>query len=153
MKCTSMFGFVLLLSVSLTFCGVKQEFQSEFPQEIKSVFFRKKLQTESTDSVFFYIEFKKPLLKSIVLKTVYFRNQESTVRQVTPENSTVAFGTQTSTEDFIMDRDPTKEYGNKAPTISNAKFEIQSNEAVLEYTQNGKTYFFKLTNIIEKSFR
>ena len=151
MKCTSMFGFVLLLSVSLTFCGVKQEFQSEFPQEIKSVFFRKKLQTESTDSVFFYIEFKKPLLKSIVLNTVYFRSQESTVKQVTQEKFTISFTAKTSTEDFIMDRDPTKEYGNNVPDRSNAKYDIQDNEAVVKYTKDRKTYFFIIKNCIEKS--
>ena len=148
-----MFGFLLLLSVSLTFCGVKREFQAEFPQEIKSVFFRKILQTESTDSVFFYIEFKKPLLKSIVLNTVYFRSQESTVKQVTQEKFTISFTAKTATKDFIMDQDPTKEYGNKVLDRSNAKYDIQDNEAVLEYTQNGKTYFFKMTNIIERSLQ
>ncbi|MBG6063473.1 hypothetical protein IWX83_003283 [Flavobacterium sp. CG_9.1] len=153
MERSSIIGLTFLLSVSLSFCGVKREFQSEFPQEIKSVFYHKKLQGDSKDSIYLQIEFKKPLLQSIVLNTVYFRNQEATVKQVTPEHFTVAFVTQTSTEDFIMDQDPSKEYGNKAPDVSNAKFEIQSNEAVLNYTQNGKIYFFKMTNIIEKPLR
>ena len=153
MKRSSIIGFMFLLSVSLTFCGVKREFQSEFPQEIKSVFYHKKSQSDGKDSSYLQIKFKKPLLQSIVLNTVYFRNRESTVRQVTPEHFTVSFGVPTTTEDFIMDQDPSKEYGNKAPDISNAKFEIQSNEAVLNYTQNGKAYFFKMNNIIQKSFR
>ena len=146
-----MFCFVLSLSVSLTFCGVKHEFQSEFPQEIKSVFFRKKLQTKSTDSVCFYIEFKKPLLKSIVLQKMYFRNQQSVVKEITPKIFEAYFTIIKNPEDLIMDRNPAKEYGNKVPVISKSKFDIQWNEAVLEYTKDRKTYFLKITNCIEKS--
>ena len=153
MKRSSIIGFILLLSVSLTFCGVKHEFQAEFPQEIKSVFYHKKLQSENKDSSYLQIEFKKPLLKSIALKKIYFRNQEGVVKEITPRQFKAYLTVSDSGEDFIMDRDSAKEYGNKAPVISKAKFDIQWNEAVLEYTKDHKTYFFKMTNIIERSLQ
>jgi hypothetical protein len=52
--------------------------------------------------------------------------------------------------DFILDSDSKKEYGNRAPIIVKPKFELNNDEAVLEYQKNNKILFLKLTGINEK---
>ena len=136
--------------MSLTFCAMKQELQTEFPQEIQSVFYRKVKDAKGNSGTHFYITFKKRLSKTIALNTVYFRNQKGLVKEITPKDFTVYFALSNTKEDLIMDSNPAKEYGNKAPALQNAKFDVKPNEAVLEYKQDNKTHFFKMTNVIEK---
>jgi hypothetical protein len=56
-------------------------------------------------------------------------------------------------EDLIMDKNPAKEYGNKAPVVSKSKFDLKSNEAILEYKKDSKTLFYKILNVQEKPLR
>ena len=137
-----------ILAVSLTFCAMKQEFQTEFPQEIKSVYFQKWSGglEETGSGIDFYIEFKKPLSKEIKLDKVYFRNQESSLEKVAKNTFVAHFYQENINPDLILDGDPLKEYGNKAPVILQSKFDLKPNEALLEYTINNKTLFFKIIN-------
>jgi hypothetical protein len=49
MKGYKIISFLLITAISLTFCAMKQEFQTEFPQEIQSIFYQKiKKGTESS---------------------------------------------------------------------------------------------------------
>jgi hypothetical protein len=41
---------------------------------------------------------------------------------------------------FVLDSNP-KEYGNKAPVIEKLKFDLQFNEAVLEYSNHNKLFY------------
>ena len=131
---------------------MKQELQTEFPQEIKSVYFQKWIGgQEGTESgIHFYVEFKKPLSKEIKLEKIYFRNQESRIEEVTKNTFVAYFSSKNLPPDLILDSDPLKEYGNKAPVIAKPKFDLKPNEAQLEYTINNKILFFKIINPKEK---
>jgi hypothetical protein len=131
---------------------MKQEFQMEFPQEIKSVYFQKWIggQEGTRSGMDFYIEFKKPLSKEIKLGKIYFRNQESNLEEVTKNTFVVHFYQKNRIPDLIMDSDSLKEYGNKAPVIIKSKFDLKPNEAVLEYKKMDQTLFFKIVNPKEK---
>ncbi len=144
--------FFFIIAISFTFCAMKQEFQTEFPQEIKSVYFQKWIggQEETGSATDFYIEFKKPLSKEIKLDKIYFRNQETNFEEVTKNTFVAHFPPKNIIPDLILDSDSLKEYGNKAPVIIKPKFDLKPNEAVLEYTKNNKTQFFKISNPKEK---
>jgi hypothetical protein len=47
-----------------------------------------------------------------------------------------------------LDSNPLKEYGNKAP-IEKLKFDLQFNEAVLEYSNHNKL-FYKIKDVEER---
>jgi hypothetical protein len=142
---------LFFMAISLTFCAMKHELQTEFPQDIQSVFYQKEQNTKGNSGTRFYISFKKPLAKTIVLKKIYFHNQDGRVKVITSKDFTAYFLPSNAKEDLIMDSDPAKEYGNKAPVVKKSKFDLNPNEAVLEYRQDNKTRFFKITNVIEKS--
>jgi hypothetical protein len=141
-----------ILAISLTFCAMKQELQTEFPQEIKSVYFQKWIggQEETGSGTDFYIEFKKRLSKEIKLEKIYFRNQETNLEGVAENTFVAHFYQQKSIPDLILDSDSLKEYGNKAPVILKPKFDLKPNEAVLEYKKMDQPLFFKIVNPKEK---
>ncbi|MFV8269095.1 hypothetical protein ACNQGP_04050 [Flavobacterium sp. GT2N3] len=152
MKRYKSIGVLFIVAISLTFCAMKQEFQTEFPQEIQSVFFQNGDDGAENNQTHFYIEFKKPITASIKLEKIYFHNQESPVEVIT-KNTFVSHFFQIKKEDLILDSNPANEYGNKAPRIQKSKFDLKSNEAVLQYKQENKTFFYKITNVMEKPLR
>ncbi|MDI5898136.1 hypothetical protein [Flavobacterium yafengii] len=153
MKVYKIIGLLFITAISLTFCAMKQELQTEFPQEIQSAFYQKMKDGIDSGGTHFYIEFKKPFAANIKLKKIYFHNQESSVEEITKNTFVAHFYQINKKEDLILDIDPAKEYGNKAPVIQKSKFDLKRNEAVLEYKKDNKTQFFKITNLIEKPLR
>lgn len=150
MKGYKIIFFSVITAIGLTFCAMKHELQTEFPQEIQSVFYQKVKKGMESSVINFYIEFKKPLAANIKLEKIYFHNQESLVQEITPKDFKSSFLQSNKKEDLIMDINPTKEYGNKAPIISKTKFDIKSTEAVLKYKLKNKTYYLKISNVFEK---
>jgi hypothetical protein len=120
---------------------MKQKYQTEFPQEIEAVYF----QSEAKE-INFYIEFKEPLSNIIKLEKIYFRNQESAFKKVTENSFLAHLKPKIEKQDFILDGNPLKEYGNQAPVLEKPKFDLKPNEALLEYKENNKTLFFKIVN-------
>ena len=50
-----------------------------------------------------------------------------------------------------MNSNTAQEYGNTAPKIeTNNPFNLGQNECVVSYKLNGKTRYYKLTNIVKK---
>ncbi len=131
---------------------MKQELQTEFPEEIKTVFFQKWIggQEETGSGTDFYIEFKKPLSKNIKLEKIYFRSQAANLKELTKNIFVAHFYQQNRIPDLILDSDSLKEYGNKAPVILKPKFDLKPNEAVLEYKKMDQPQFYRITNLIEK---
>jgi hypothetical protein len=97
----------------------------------------------------FEIKLKDKLPEKCKLQKVYFQTQEANFEEQNP-TTFVAHFYQKQKGDLVFDADPKKEYGNSAPEIRKSKFSLQANEAVLEYTKDSKTYFFKIKNILEK---
>ena len=145
----SLFIFVIIF----TFCAMKQELQSQFPQEIKLVYYQKEEFLNQEQGIKLYIEFIKPLASPIKLEKIYFQNQTAVVVQVTSSTFVAHFKEQDKNQDLILDSNPAKEYGNKAPIIAKSTFDLKRDEAVLEYKNNNKTQFLKIRNIIEKKIK
>ncbi|RTY88244.1 hypothetical protein [Flavobacterium sp. RSP15] len=145
--------FSAITAISLTFCAMKHELQTEFPQEIQSVFYQKVKKGTESSVINFYIEFKKPLANNIKLEKIYFHNEESPVSEITKNTFVSHFYQSNKKEDLILNRNPAKEYGNKAPVVQKSKFDLKFNEVVLEYTKDGKTLFYKISNVLEKPLR
>ncbi|REE83709.1 hypothetical protein BX611_1004 [Lutibacter oceani] len=89
----------------------------------------------------------------IVLDTVYFRNMKTKLKKdFTSENNTYVgtFILPHIIKDYILHKDPKKEFGNEPPIVSeNIPFVLNDNEAVISYIFNNKTAYYKVSNIIE----
>ncbi len=144
---------LFIIVIIFTFCAMKQELQSQFPQEIKLVYYQKEEFLNQEQGIKLYIEFKNPLASSIKLVKIYFQNQTAVVDEANTSTFVSHFKDKNKKEDLILDLNPAKEYGNKAPIIQKPTFDLKKNEAVLEYKNNNKTQFLKIRNIIEKKIK
>ena len=146
---------ILLFSIFLTQnCNQKagtMELQEKLPSAIEEVYYQKWIggQEQTGSGIDFHIQFKSALPKNTELKKIYFQNQEAVFQSDDTINFTARFH-QKPNSDIIMDSNPQKEYGNKAPEIRNKKTDIQANEAILEFIQNEKSFKVKIQNIKEK---
>ena len=109
MKRFTLLFSLFVISISLTFCAMKQELQSEFPQEIQAVFYQKGELSNQEQGIQLYIEFKKPIASTIKLEKIYFQNQTAVVVQVTPSTFVAHFKEQNKNQDLILDSNPVKE--------------------------------------------
>ena len=122
-----------------TFCATKQNLKATFPQEIVSISFEKwtggRIETGSGTTI--SIEFKKPLRKNIHLQKLYFQNQETEVLQ---ENET-KFRANFHSNALYREQ--------QSSDVASNNFNLKDNEAVIEYQNKNKTYFYKCSNIKE----
>ena len=139
--------FFLLISLTLSFCASTEKIQTQFPQEIASVYFQKWVggRQESGKGIHFYLEFKEPLMKEIQLEKIYFQGQEAKVKKESDSNFVADFIQKAKDSDSDLE-----ENKNEIPLSKKSKFDLKSNEAILEYKKNQKTIFFKIENIKEK---
>ena len=93
---------------------------------------------------------------SVVLDSVYFRGRIAKlyVQTEAPNMYVGRFEIQSkerSTNDMILSSDPREEYGNKPPIVLNDfPFDLESNQAVVQYQEDGEVRYFKVFNIEEK---
>jgi hypothetical protein len=146
-------AILIVLSASCyTFCGSNHQIQIDFPQEMVQVYYETSVadSLRSSVSIDFLLEFKEELSEEIRLQKLYFRNQETMIEKLSDKKYVAHFRQMAVRQDFILDSDVKKEYGNKAPVIVKPKFGLNKDEAVLEYNKDDETIFFKLTGINEK---
>lgn len=144
--------FVGLSVLCLTFCVSNHQRQMDFTQEMIQVYYETVVESNQMEAVKFnfYIEFEERLSEEICLQKVYFRNHQALIEKVSDTKYVAHFPQTAVLQDFILDNDSRREYGNKAPIIVKPKFELSEDEAVLEYRKNNETNFFKLIGINEK---
>ncbi|MFN7098840.1 MAG: hypothetical protein ACK4M4_00525 [Flavobacterium sp.] len=139
---TSFVNILFIVFVcSFISCGTNQDFQSHFPQEIKKTFVQKNT---------FFIAFDQPLSANLQLISVHYNKQHAALQSASQLSFTGILKATAAPTDLILDADPAKEYGNKAPAIHQPQFKLEPNQAVLEYKLNHKTYFYKIQNVVIK---
>jgi hypothetical protein len=143
---------LILTAGSLSFCASKQNISMDFPQEIAAVYFQKTNAEEDQVRTVgdLYIKFDKPLDIGIRLNKIYFRNQVAVLVKVNDRNFVSRFYEFPMNQDLVLDSNPLKEYGNKPPAIEKLKFDLQFTEAVLEYSNHNKTFFYKIKDVEER---
>ena len=87
--------------------------------------------------------------ENIKIENIYFANKILLVRQAGNNSKTFVGSYKTvSGRDFIMDSDPTKEAKN-IPTPA-FPFELENNEAVIKYSMDGTSKFYKVSDVLIK---
>jgi hypothetical protein len=127
------------------------DLQEKLPTAIEYVYFQRWVggQELSGSGTNFEIKFKDQLPQNYSLKKVYFQGSEATFES-DKYNIFVAHFYQKPKSEILLDEDPKKEYGNKVPETTKAKFDLKPDEAILEFTNGSKTEQFKITKITER---
>jgi hypothetical protein len=141
-----------IIATTMSFSTLNQDDTTTcFPQKIAAVYYQKWVGgiKGAGGGTHFHIKFKKPLLATIQLGKIYFQQQEATVQKESEGVYVAHFRKDPNPNDFILNANPTTEYGNEPPIITKPKFDLKPNEAILEYTENNKKRFFKIKKIKE----
>lgn len=93
-----------------------------------------------------YIRFEQ-MDAGVSIQNIYFRDQNLEAKK-NQENIFVGYSKNEYERDTVMDVDPL----NEAKNIPQKPFpfQLKENEAVIEYSLNGKTHYFKIINLSEK---
>lgn len=143
------FSFLILAIIS---CSSKKEISTQLPYEIEFVYFQKWIggQEQTGIGINFYIQFKNPLPENTTLAKLYFQGKEGFFDKEDETHYTARFYSKPQNQELIMDGDSTNEYGNKAPEITQPRFELQLNEAILEFHNGNQIQHYKIVDIKEK---
>ena len=139
---------VSLILFSFSNCASGKRVQQEAPAEVEQAFYSTWTGgVKGADSgMAVFIPVQKD--KELVLDTVFFRGMKAPLeKEVTEPNLYVGYFKIPSPvdRDLVMHSDPRKEFGNKPPVIlEDIPFELEPDEAVVQYTKDGKEKFFKI---------
>ncbi len=84
--------------------------------------------------------------EGVIMKEFFFRNKATEVKA--SKNNLFSGYYKSDENTMVMDGDIKKEAVNTPPKKS--PFQLENNEAVLSYEFNNKTYYHKISNIVEK---
>ena len=153
----SMLLFFLTLSVSQ--CSIAQKLESVAPLDFGEVYYQKRAQAvrdlESFLTIF--IPIKEEVKSNIELDSVYFKGRSAKL-MVSNKTPNVYYGRfvikPKKAEDIILSSEMKDEHQNKV-TMDNSKipFELLPNQCVISYKQDGKTKYYKISNIKEKRLK
>ncbi len=127
-------------------CGSNNNLQERAPAQFNDVYY-----TKDANGMSLYIPVAVIQDERVSLDAVYFRGLKSVLKKDPEQANLYVANFRTGTGDMVMHKDPREEYGNQAPQLpEKSPVSIEDNEALLVFTQDGKTKYFKLTGIVEK---
>lgn len=106
---------------------------------------------QGSSGVNLFIELKN---RSIQLDSVFFRGKAAKF-ELKPSDSTLYIGRfinkSSDKPDLIMSNNMMEEYVNKAQKIqTHSEFKLEQNECIVSYKLNGKIYYHKIKDLVEK---
>lgn len=141
-----------LVMSSFSQCSTAQKLQKEAPTEFGNIYCKQWVSgiAEGPSGLDIFIEVKDPKFQ---LDSVYFRGKETKlIKDSQKEGVYVGRFTSPSAQkqDIVMSSDPKAEYGNKMPEKpKKTPPDLAHNECIISYVENGKTKYYKLTNVVE----
>ncbi|TDN87381.1 hypothetical protein DET49_11271 [Salegentibacter sp. 24] len=147
MKNFLFFSSLLLVLSIVTGCGSNKELQERAPAQFQDIYY-----TQGENGLDLHIPVAAIQDNRINLKSVYFRGMKSPLIQDSEQTNLFTANFSTANGMHIMSSDPTEENKNRVPQkAEKVPFEIEDDEAILVFSQNDKTKYYKLTGIEEKN--
>ncbi|RIA08252.1 hypothetical protein OE09_0061 [Flavobacteriaceae bacterium MAR_2010_72] len=149
--------FVFLSSFSQ--CTDKSSLQDEAPVAFGDVYYQYRAQAvrDLESSFTLVIPIKEDLPSNITLDSVYFKGKSAKL-QITTNKDKVYFAKfitkPAHNEDIILSSDMADERKNKLPEPPvKMPFELEPNECIISYTQDGITKYFKIKGITQRRLK
>lgn len=157
MKLISFFSVIFMMVVGPTNCSDAKKIQKTPPMAIGKAYFQSWTSDVKSEGSGFnlFIPVAEQDNKKLTLDSVYFRDQIVSLTKKTTETGSIYIGEfknpLPTNKDIIMSSDPMDEMANKTPVITKKiPYELKPTEAMVSYTANGETLYFKIENIQEK---
>jgi hypothetical protein len=146
----------LLVLFSFTNCASGKKLQETAPAAVEQAYFTTWTGGVKTAGSGFNLFIPVSGDVKMEMDSVFFRGKKSAIeKELSEEGLYVARfknASEDKAKDIIMHADPKKEYGNKAPVLpEKIPFELEQDEAVVKFTKDGKTGYFRIKGIREKT--
>lgn len=143
------FSFIIIAILS---CSSQKETYKTLPYEVESAYFQQWIggQEQTGSGVNLHLKLKEALPENATLTKVYFQNKEGVFEKENETAFIARFYTKPQDKALILHEDSAKEYGNKAPEMIDRRFQLQNNEAMLEFHIGNKINYYKLVDIKQK---
>lgn len=144
-KLLFLFSSIFALSL-ITGCGSNKELQERAPAQFQDVYY-----TQGENGLDLHIPVAVIQDNRVSLDSVYFRGMKSPLVQDSEQTNLFTANFSTNGMD-IMSSDPAEENKNRVPQkAEKVPFNIEDDEAILVFSQDDKTKYYKLTGIEEKN--
>ena len=144
-KLLFLFSSIFVLTL-ITGCGSNKELQERAPARFQDIYY-----TQGENGLDLHIPVAVIQDNRVNLKSVYFRGMKSPLVQDSEQTNLFIANFGTNGMD-IMSSDPAEENKNRVPQkTEKMPFEIEDDEAILVFSQNEKTKYYKLTGIQEQN--
>ena len=141
--------FFILTLLPLT-CSNK--LQTKFPVAIEDVYYQGWVAgvRGGGAGTSFVIQFKNEIPKSLKLESIYFRNRKAAIQITNGKTAMANFVSDANRMENEMVTDEPKQPVKSIEVEVKPPYKIREDEAVLEYTENNKKKFYKITKIKER---
>jgi len=140
--------------VSLSGCANGKKLQEEAPVAFQQAYYTIHLAQDDSNAsrMNLFIPAKDVDQSQVKLDSVYFRGRSAELVKDDQQADLYVgyFEMAGRNKDFVMHRDPEKEFGNTVPVLEKIPFDLKADEAVVVYSKNGKPGYYKLTGVREK---
>lgn len=144
-KLLFLFSSIFALTL-ITGCGSNKELQERSPAQFQDIYY-----TQGENGLDLHIPVAVIQDNRVNLKSVYFRGMKSPLVQDSEQTNLFIANFGTNGMD-IMSSDPAEENKNRVPQkTEEMPFELEDDEAILVFSQNDKTKYYKLTGIHEQN--
>lgn len=127
-------------------CGSNKNLQERAPAQFDQVYYTKTSKGFKLSIPVIAIQDQR-----VALDSVYFHGMKSKLVQNEEKPNLYVADFRTGMRDIVMSKDSKQEYGNKPPQMpEKSPVDINDDEALLVFSQNDKTKYYKLTGIVEK---
>lgn len=141
-----LFSGILVLSLFAS-CGSNKDLQERIPVQFQDVY-----TTTGSSGVELHIPVTVIQDNRVSLDSVYFRGMKSPLVQSEEFPKEYVANFNIKDLEMVMSGDPREEYGNKAPQKpEESPFDIERDEAILVFSQNNKTKYYKLSGITDRN--
>lgn len=146
MKNSLHFTALIVVFSLFSSCGSNKDLQEKAPAQFQTAYYM-----PTSEGIKLVIPVSAIQDQQISIDGVYFHGMKSKLVQ-DPENPNLFTANfRIGTSDMVMSEDPKDEYGNKPPQMpEKSPFDIKNDEAIVVFTQNNKTKYYKLAGIVEK---
>ncbi|MDT0685481.1 hypothetical protein [Autumnicola psychrophila] len=145
MKHIYLFFSTIIFLGFFTNCGSKKDLQEYAPAQFLDAY-----TTTGSTGLELHIPFTVIQENQISLDSVYFRGMKSPLLQNEEIISEYVAKFHIKDPQMVMSGDAREEYGNKAPQrAEKSPYEIERDEAILVFSENNKTKYYKITGITE----
>lgn len=146
MKTTLLFSLSIFVLLSVFSCGSHQNLKENIPATFDQAYY-----SPTSTGLKLTVPVQTIQDNRIQLTAAYFHGMKSPLVQNSTNPQLYEANFRLNDKDVVMDIDPKKEYGNQMPQLpEESPVTIKRDEALLVFTENGQTWYYKLDNIVEK---